>query len=130
MLFRSKNLKTTKKSEWEQVNQLWGYPTINGDIYDIRSYDRPALKALGYDPDSGYIISLRYKAPKIITELGAVTPREDVGAFVVDVRYDKASGVFFGPETASDSAPKLKGSPRGGARKNPSQRPRGVKWLD
>jgi len=122
----------TKGAEmWEQVNNLWGYPTINGDLYDIRSYDRPALEALGYSRRSGYIISLRYKAPKIVTELGAVVPRAEMGAFVVDVMYDEQSGVFFGPETAAETAPeRMKGTPRGGRRNPPARKPPRVKWLD
>jgi len=124
-------LATRGAKMWEQVNQLWGYPTINGDLYDIRSYDRPALEALGYPRDSGYIISLRYKAPKIVTELGAVVPREDMGAFVVDVMYDEQSGVFFGPETAAETSPeRMKKTPRGGRRNPPAKKPPRVKWLD
>lgn len=40
-------------------NQWWGFPVINGDLFDMRYYDRKYFKL---PENKGYIIGLKYKA--------------------------------------------------------------------
>tara|TARA_Y100000004_G_C8953474_1_gene429668 strand:+ start:1027 stop:2379 length:1353 start_codon:yes stop_codon:yes gene_type:complete len=105
--FGGKDSKADKraKESVERVKDIWGYPTINGDLYDTRPIDRRVLKAVKPGYDGGYVVSLMYKIPKLVRKVsGGFLERDQVGSFVVDVLYDKENDIFIGPQTPNQTA--------------------------
>lgn len=104
--FAGKDAKQDKRALYqaERVKSIWGYPTLNGDINDARPLDKQVLKKLYPNYDGGYCISLMYKMPRIVDTLeGGLRQAKDLGAFVVDVVYDKENDVFIAPQTPNQT---------------------------